>query len=101
MVWPKQNTKFEGNVLSVVKYSRYAPSILCIVQNNAQILPTKGRRTERQRKQSMSNWLRIFQTSESFFLFRKPLPFIALNETPYIARFVKVRFLLSILAQNN
>lgn len=34
----------------MVQYSRYAPSILCIVPNNAQMLPTRGRRTEKQKK---------------------------------------------------
>lgn len=52
------------------------------------------RKKDREKKQSMNRWLRRFQTSESFFLFRRPLPFIALNETPCIARFVKARFLL-------
>ena len=44
-VWLRQNTRFAGNVLSVVQYFKYAPLIPCIIQNDALMLPTKGRRT--------------------------------------------------------
>ena len=100
-VWPRQNTRFAGNVPSVVQYSRYAPSTLCIVQSNAQMLPIRERKTERLKKQSMNRWPRRFQTSESFFLFRRPLPFTALNVTHCIVRFVEGRFQLSTLAQSS
>ena len=59
-IWLRQNTRFAGNVLSVVQYFKYALLTPCIVQNNALMLPTKGRRTERQRKQRRNNWQKRF-----------------------------------------
>lgn len=48
IIWDRQNTKFAGNVLSVVQSSKYAPSILCTAPSNVLILLTRERKTGRE-----------------------------------------------------
>ena len=100
-IWHRQNTRFEGNVLYVVRFSKFVPSMLCIVRSNVPMSLTRGRKTERQKKPSTKSWQKRFLTSENIFRFKRLLPFTALNATLYIVRSVKARFHPSILALNN
>lgn len=100
-LWHRQNTRFEGNVLSVVRCSKFAPLMQYIVRNNVPMLHTRGRKTERQKKPSMKSWQKKFLTYENIFRSRKRLLYIVLNETLCIVRFVRVRYLLSTLEQSN
>ena len=100
-IWHKQNTRFEGNALYVVRCSKFAPLMQYIVRSNVPMLLTRGRKTERQKKPSTKSWQKRFLTYENIFRSRKRLLFIVLNETLCIVRFVRVRFHQSILARNN
>ena len=100
-IWHRQNTRFEGNVLSVERFSRFAPSMLCIARSNVPMLLTRGRKTERQKKPNTKSWQKRFLTSENIFRFKRLSPFTVLNVTPSIERFVRARYHPLILARNN